>query len=477
MKIVFVYCPYGEGNFNSFGRSHWSSQIHPGLCSISAYAKSKGYKDIELVDTRMLKGWGDFRKNIEQKVPDVVGITGMSCDFNNMMKAVNIIKEISPNTIIISGGVHPTVATDEVATNKNIDHIIVGEGEISFTNLLDDIKNDKHRERIIRGIKTDLDKLPFEDKELFNYKVTTSFVSNFPGIFNPPSVTMIASRGCPYNCTFCAPHAKIMFGPRVRYRSVDNVIEELKILREKYHFRSLFFWDYSITLNENWMQEFAEKYEKNGFKALISANSRADAICRNEKAIKRLSEIGLKMVHIGYESGSQRMLDFIKKGSTVEQSIKATEICKKCGIIIRGLFMLGLPTETKEDVRATTDLIKKIKPDVYSFSYFTPVPGSTLYEYCKERNLSLIKSHDELADYGPSKPKIKGIDYDYLRSVVEDAFGLQFHSKIIGKLMRFIYVYVKRGKIRSFFIRLYTSWVLLRNKINKLRNIVKEKYF
>lgn len=465
MRISFVFCPlYGEEGFNTFGKTHWTSQIHPGLCSISAYAKSKGYNNIELIDLRKLRGWDHFKEEIKKRNIDVAGLTMMSCDFNNVNKAVSIIKEVNKNTIVVVGGVHPTVATKEVAVNKDIDHIIVGEGEISFVNLLDDIQNNKKSERIIFSIKPNLNALPFDDRELFDYQTTVKFVTNFPGIFKPPSVTMIASRGCPYNCTFCAPHAKIMFGPRVRRRTVGNVIEELKILREKYHFNSLFFWDYSVTLNKDWMLEFAEEYEKNGFKANISANSRADSICYNEKAIKRLSEVGLRMLHIGYESGSQRILDFIKKGITIEQSIKATEICKKNHILVRGLFMLGLPTETKEDIQKTLDLIKKIKPDIYSFSYFTPVPGSYLWDYCKERNLNLMKSYDELADYGPSKPKIKGVDYEYLKGVVEEAFGLKFKSRLIGKIMRFIYAKTKKGKTRYLLIWLYSKWVAFTNK-------------
>ena len=460
MRIGLVYCPTVAG-FNTFGRTHWSSQIDPGLCSISAYAKGRGYQDIELIDLRRLKGWEHFREEVRRNRLDVAGITMMSCDFNRAMKAANIIKQVDRNTIVVAGGVHPTVATDEVARNQNIDYIIVREGEISFANLLDAIRDGKSQERVIVGIRPDLDKLPFEDRELFDYKVTTSFAANFPGIFRPPSVTMIASRGCPYDCTFCAPHARTMFGKKVRYRSVDNVIEELRILRERYHFRSLFFWDYSITLNRKWLYEFCEQYKKNGFKALISANSRADAIVRNEDLMKDLSEAGLRMLHIGYESGSQRILDFIRKGTTVEQAIRATDICKKYDIIVRGLFMLGIPTETKEDVQKTIDLIRTARPQIYSFSYFTPVPGSHLYDYCEERNLSLIASHDELADYGPSKPKIKGVDYEYLKNAVEEAFGLQFRSRLIGRLVQFVYTRTGRGKVRYFSIWLYSKWVLL----------------
>lgn len=129
--------------------------------------------------------------------------------------------------------------------------------------------------------------------------------------------------------------------------------------------------------------------------------------------------------------------------------------------------MLGIPTEIKEDVHKTIELIKKIKPDIYSFSYLTPVPGTTLCNYCKERNLSLIKSHDKLADYGPSKPKIKGIDYGYLKSMVEEAFGLKFKSRLIGKIARFIYANVGRGKLRYLFIWLYSKWVLLINRCHR----------
>ena len=465
MRIGLVYCPV-VADFSTFGKTHWSSQIDPGLCSISAYTKSRGYKDIELIDLRKLKGWEHFREDIKRKKLDVAGITLMSCDFNRALKAANIIKSVNSNTMVVVGGVHPTVATNEFAHNQDIDHVIVGEGEISFVNLLDAVKDNKPKERVIVGIRPDLDELPFEDRELFDYGVTTSFASNFPGIFKPPSVTMIASRGCPYDCTFCAPHAKIMFGSKVRYRSVDSVIEELKSLRQKYHFRSLFFWDYSITLNKKWLHEFCEKYRKNGFRADISANSRADAICRNEDVMEELSAAGLKMLHIGYESGSQRILDFIKKGITVEQAVKATEICKKHSIIVRGLFMLGFPTETKEDVRKTIDLIKEIKPHIYSFSYFTPVPGSHLYDYCQERNLSLIKSHDELADYGPSKPKIRGVDYEYLKNAVAEAFGLQFRSDLVGKFVRFIYTRTGRGKVRYFFIWLYSKWVKFSSRVH-----------
>ena len=461
MKILLIDPSFGEGGFGSFGRNFSSSQIHPGLCSIGAYVSSKGYSDIKLLDLRALRGWEEFRAQVAEIAPDVAGVTIMSCDFDVAMKAIDTIKEINHNIIVVVGGVHPTVAPADLQDNEKIDHIILGEGEISFVDLLQAIERGEEPEKMIFGVKPDLDSLPFEDRQLYHYDVSVKF-RNFPGIFKPPMITMVASRGCPFDCSFCAPHAKTMFGTKVRYRSVSHVIDELNMLRDRYQFNSVMFYDYSLTLSKKWIMEFCDEYQRSGFRAKIWANSRADLICRNEDAIKRLSEIGLKMLAIRFESGSQRILDFLQKGTTVEQNLEATEICKKYGIIVRGLFMLGAPTETKEDVQATLDMIRKMKPHVYSFSFFTPMPGSHLYEYCKERDLILVKSYSDLAKMGPELPKVKGIDYEYLKGAVEESMGFRFGGKIAGKLIRYIFVKTRSGRwlrLRYLLIYLYTKWV------------------
>lgn len=467
MKVLLIHLGLRDGDFNTFGKGLGTSQINHGLCIISAYAKSRGYKNIGLIDLRKLKGWDHFREEVRREEPDVVGISFMSCDFNAAKKATKIIKEVNPKIQIVVGGVHPTVATKEVADNHHIDHVIVGEGEISFVNLLNDIKAGRKTERIIKGVRPNLNELPFDDRELFEYRTSIKF-TNFPGIFKGPMVSLVASRGCPFNCTFCAPHARTVFGAKVRYRNVDHVIHEIGELYEKYRFNSLAFYDYSLFLNKDWMHEFCDKFEREGFRAKIWGNCRADLICLHEESIKRLRKVGLRMIAIGMESGSQRMLDFMKKGTTVEQNIKAAEICKKNGIAIRGLFMVGLPTETKDDVRATLDLIRKIKPDVYSFSYFTPMPGTYLYDYCRDHNLSLIKSHDELGNMGPELPKIRGVDYKFLRRAVEEAMGYRFGGKIMGKFMRFAFVQTRKGNLlplRYFLKYLYVRWILIRTAL------------
>ena len=460
MKIALIDPGFGEQSFNTFGESHWSSVIHHGLCSISAYAKSKGFLDFELIDMRKLRSWEHFREEIRIKKPAVVGITMRSCDFNMVMKAVDLIKDIGQNTFVVVGGVHPTVAPDEVAANEKIDHIIVGEGEISFVRLLQDIEASRSNGRVIVGLKPNLDELPFDDRELYDYHVTLNLVS-YPGVMKPPMVTMIGSRGCPFNCTFCAPHAKTMFGGKIRFRSPDHVIEELKELRRKYNFRSIKFYDYSFTLNPEWVYEFCDKFQQNGFNNVdILAQSRADLICRHQGILKTMKGIGLKLMLVGFESGSQKVLDFIKKGTTVEENLEAAYLLKKHGIMVGGSFMLGTPHETKEDVIKTIDLVKRIRPHFTSVSFFTPCPGSALYDYCKEKNLSLVKNYDELWTYAPSTPKIKGIDYEFLGKAVEEIMGSRFGGKISGKLIKIIYLRTKRMlKFRHFLVYCYSRWV------------------
>ena len=137
-----------------------------------------------------------------------------------------------------------------------------------------------------------------------------------------------------YNCSFCQPAEKMIFGKNVRRRSPSNVIEELKILREKYKFKTLMIHDDCLTEDKKWIIEFCKLYRENDFNAKIICQSRADIICRNEDTIKLMAETGLGMLLIGFESGNQRVLNFLRKGTKVEHNFKAAEICRKYGLII-----------------------------------------------------------------------------------------------------------------------------------------------
>ena len=175
------------------------------------------------------------------------------------------------------------------------------------------------------------------------------------------------------------------------------------------------------------LKSFCRGYAARGFKMPFVCQSRADIICRNEETIKMMRDAGLHMFIIGFESGNQRILNFLRKGTKVEHNIKAAEICRRYGIKVWANYMLGIPGEKKRETMDTVRMIKKIKPDHYSPAFFTPHPGSDLFTYCENNGLSLIKSHEEYRR-SPLGQKIKGIDYEFLKRALADSMDPVTHS-------------------------------------------------
>ena len=419
MKVVLVFPGISGKGFNSYGKGMEESWISHGLCSISACAKREGFA-VELLDLRCLKSWQDFARLLKQKRPDVVGVTMMSVDYNPAVKSIQITKKVCPEAVTVVGGAHPSIMCGEVEKQKDIDHIITGEGEVSFVALLRDIQEGKKPSRVIKGIVVEsLDKLAFSDRELFkNFEYPLPVAG-----FDSPFVTLIAGRGCRYNCNFCQPAERMIFGAKVRRRSPGNVINELVLLQQRYHFRSVMFHDDCITEDRGWIREFCDLYRKNGFTQPFACQSRADIICANEDMVRLMAESGLKLMFIGFESGSQRVLTFLRKGVKVEDNYRAADICRRYGIKIWANYMLGIPTETKGEVMDTVRLMRTIKPDFYSPAFYTPHPGSDLFQYCAEHDLSLIRSHDGYRR-NPTEAKIKGQDYIFLYWALKESMGL-----------------------------------------------------
>lgn len=427
-EITFIYPGITTCGFGSFDRRMDSLWISHGLCYLSAVLKKKGY-EVNLIDLRTLSGWPEFKRIIIERKPKIVGITMMSVDYNPAIKSAKLIKRINPSTTIIVGGPHPTLAPGELLRRKEIDYIFQGEGELTFPNILEKIRKNEKIERVIRGEKPDLDKLPFVDRKLF-ISQEKPINKELP----EPFMTIIAGRGCVYNCSFCKPAEDAIFGRPVRRRSVKNIIRELKFLKKKFDFQSLMIHDDCLLEDPQWVEEFCHAYKKNKFNKPFVCQSRADLICRNEKLVKKMKKTGLFMFLIGFESGNQRVLNFVRKGTTVEQNYCAAKICQKYGIKIWANYMVGLPTETKEEVMDTVRMIRKIKPNHYSPAYFTPHPGSDLYDYCQQHKLSLIKNHDQY-NRGHFDPKIKGHDYKFLKWAVDYSSRNTIFHKIKRKLL------------------------------------------
>lgn len=458
MRVTLVYPGIVGAGFRSAGKGMDAGWISHGLAMLGACARQAGHQ-VDLIDLRALTGWEHYQAEVAARQPRVLAVTMMSVDYNPAMKAMSLAKAVEPGIVTVVGGPHATLATEEVVVAPYVDHIVTNEGENAFIALLAKLEAGEPVERVIHGDRPDLDSLPFADRDLFlaewrkaGYTLESpeAPLADLPA----PFVTVIAGRGCVYNCSFCQPAERVLFGGKVRRRSVAHVIAELRYLRDRYAFKSLLIHDDCLTEDRRWVEAFCHAYRAEGFRQPFYCQSRADIIVRNEDLVALMRASGLEGFFIGFESGSQRMLNFMRKGTKVEHNLEAARICRRHGIRIWANYMLGLPTETKEEIMATVRMLKEIDPDFYSPAFYTPHPGSDMYAYCMANDLSLIKDHNSYRR-NPTEVKIKGHDPEFLKwALVEST-----RRKPINQLRRAV-----RGAWRSY--------VSPRRVIRRLRRVL-----
>ena len=442
MKVTLVCSGGGVDGFNSAGKGMSGGWIGHGLALLSACAKEAGH-EVDLIDRRALRDWDHFREEIRSRAPDVAGFGMLSVDFNPAMRGIELAKEVNPNTIIVTGGPHPTLAPDEVLDSPLVDHLVLGEGEITFIEMLRRFERGEKVERVIQGERPELDRLPYADRDIYldewrkagyDYDSPEAPLS---AETLPPFVTIIAGRGCRYNCSFCKPGEDILFGKGVRRRSVSHVIGELKHLRDKYHFNTLMIHDDCLTEDRDWVTAFCDAYQAEGFTQPFWCQARVDHVVRYEDMIRRMAQVGLAGLFLGFESGSDRVLKFIRKGTSLAKNLEAAHICRNYGIRIWANYMLGLPTETEEEIKDTIAMLKEIDPDYYSPAFYTPYPGNDLYNYCMEHDLSLVKDHDGYSR-NPTEPKIRGHNPEFLRWALEESQRRTLRNRV-GRRTRYLW--------------------------------------
>ncbi len=324
-----------------------------------------------------------FNSNLElSKEKAIYGVSITTPILNIAEKVIKKIKEINKNNIIIVGGVHATNMPQQLINNKDIDYVIFGEGEKTFYNLCKTILKNESVKNILgvyykdnKGVHftgaaefiENLDELPFPNYDLFPIQ---TYIKSKP----IKELNIITSRGCPFNCIFCQPYLKKMFGDKIRYRSPKNVVDEIEQLKKKYNPDIFFFCDDMV--NPNYIENLCKEFINNKLRIIWRCQARA---CLDKKLLKLMKKAGCVNIAFGVESGSQKVLNAINKGLRVEDVVRQFNDCRKVGIFTHAFLMVGNPTENMDDINKTIELVKKIKPFSIYVSITTPYPGTYLF--------------------------------------------------------------------------------------------------
>ncbi|MFX1416188.1 MAG: B12-binding domain-containing radical SAM protein [Promethearchaeota archaeon] len=422
-----------------------------GLGYIASYIRR--YCDCEVIIYDALHARStdkEFYSVLESFSPDVVGISGTATpSIYDTYRAARLVKRFDSKTHVVAGGAHVTFEdTNVLAECPEIDIVVRGEGEATMNALLKAIQT-KQGLTDIRGITyrrdsqvirnpdmphvKDLDSIPFPAYDLLDLK--KYFAGNYPW------ATMITSRGCPYKCVFCS--SSRIVGKRWRGRSPSNVVEEIEMLEQKYAVREIEFLDDLFTFDKDRVREFCELLKSRGVGFGWTCSTRADVMARYPHMARWLRAAGCHTVYIGAESGSQRILNIMKKGISVDDIVRSVRILKREGLGVILSFIIGTPSETKQEIDATIDLACRLDPDLAQFTVLTPYPGTPLFDEAR-KNGWLVPG--EWSRYSVLNPVMHfpGLEECDIKSCLHRAY-LRFYTRL-----GFLWKHLKAGNFHIF---------------------------
>jgi radical SAM superfamily enzyme YgiQ (UPF0313 family) len=379
-------------------KTNWDVKVYnadfvPSINRIKvSYLANKGFKKyLKNLNDLTIPIWKQVQHTIEEFNPDIVGISVKSPTFISARNVASIAKEFNKDIKVIMGGPYPTMAGESILDDPNIDISVVGEGEITITEILYAIETGCNLDNILgiifrrenkiirnkkRGFINDLDQLEFPHiiakKVLIDYEQYP--LNAFKNLFT--------IRGCPYDCEFCA--SKEIWTKKVRFRSAENVRQEIEGLM-KLGINRIHFDDDTFGINKKYIFELCTQIITYCYGIKWSCEIRVDLI--DDAIVALMKKAGCEIIQMGIESGSNEILSRTKKNITVEDALIACKIIKKYDIELQTFFLVGLPYETENTLKLTVNIMKKCKPDKIIYSIFTPYPYTQLFNYCKENGL------------------------------------------------------------------------------------------
>lgn len=418
-----------------------------------------------------------FENILKEKKFDVIGIQIFTFHIVQTREYIKIIKKVLPEAKIILGGPHPSCSPQNIfELFPDLDWAFKGEAEIGLAKLMDVLAEERINEEISKQIPGLVWKDSF-GKIIVNSQI---FVENLdelgipawdlirPDIYplaphggffkNYPIAPIVITRGCPFSCTYCAGH--LVTGKKIRSRSADNVIEEIKILYHDYGIREIHIEDDNFTFNKKLVYDFCRKLRENNLNITWTCPNGVRLDTLDEKLLAAMKEVGLYSISVGVESGSERILRDMKKSLTKEKIREKINLLKKCGLEVSGFFIIGYPTETKKDIMETINFARSLDLKRAGFSLFKPFPGTEATQRLIDKG-ELKKMSDEdwgrfvLADAVYAPPGFTREEMKKLRrkALMRFYFRPKIVFKFLGEIKNFIHLKLVIKRIYSWLFK------------------------
>lgn len=366
-------------------------QVYPalGIMYIAAILRQDGFP-VEILDAHVHDLYGkDFQRAVADARPDIIGFTSTTVGWPNVVQAAKLAREAVPKALIMVGGPQMQIYPKESLTFPWIDMAVTGDGEETILEIVRRFDGGDSLEDILGTcVKVDgeirlnpprqwsrkLDDIPFPAVDLTPWDKYHALTIERP-FFN-----MITTRGCPYKCAYCS---QVYAGDTIRYRSPENVVEEIELYVKKYGAREIIMFDETFTVKKSRVLKICSLVKERKLKFGFDMRTRVD--CVDEEMLMALREAGCKRIHFGIESGSPRILKAMNKGITVEKIRDTVTLAKKHGFSTRGFFMIGYLDEDMETYNETLRLSQQLPLDWASYSITTPLPHTGLYREAMKR--------------------------------------------------------------------------------------------
>jgi radical SAM superfamily enzyme YgiQ (UPF0313 family) len=350
--------------------------------------------------------WDEVHKTVADYKPAVVGIYCCAASFVSATIVAKMAKSLNQRAVVVLGGPHPTAVGKEVLKQSNIDVAVRGEGEQTILELLDAISNGRSLDKV-RGIayRAAHETLEAPERECINdldslcfpHKYAPEVLKDYEKYPKSAFREIFASRGCPYNCFFCG--TRYMLGRKLRLRSAENVLEEIKSLR-RIGLEWIEFGDDTFGADKEYTRQLCDLLIRKCPGILWGCLTRVNVI--DEETIVMMRKAGCRSIDIGIESGNDEMLKKMRKGITIEEAITAANLIIRHGIRLTANFIIGFPDETEETLNDTFAAMKKIKGKLV-YNVFTPYPGTEAFEFCRANGL--ISNDFNIALYNHQSPE------------------------------------------------------------------------